>query len=884
MIHSDPAAVRHRPAQRGALMVGTALAGLSMLALATPLLAVPALADTVTEPAADTAAAGELPTIIVTARRVEENLQEVPLTIRVLTAEEIDREGVRNLNDVARLSAGLSYEIGAFPNDTRPSLRGLAAERGRPSVAIMLDGQDLSGENLSIAGGTAGVVPDVIDIERIEVVKGPQSVLFGRNAFAGAINFIPRRPSFTPEGMIMLEAASGDQASVGASWSGPIIPDLLAVRVNAAARTSGGFYSNPITRNELGVQDFAGGTLALRFTPTQTLTLDASWQTTTLDMSDLPTAYVPANARLPVPGGTFTAGPPGTPPTACPPSLTGLPAAVVRSCTRGVFLGELRASERDIQMGLNEQTLSPPDGMETTQDIAALRARWQSALGDVIYSYGWLNNESIIEQDGDFTSFPAPPGFVLSLSVINQLDYENQHDDHNLYWTHTLGAVDLLLGVQVFREESSLLNNSRFWLRNPASPLGGPPFFLSNRQRDNGFPAFITRDTSYEAVYGRVRWSITDRLRLGLENRYSREDITYTIPGFRLQDTSLSLLTPRCIPGLAQGAVFAGVPGPTVPPPGVVVACPRTEALAYEENTPRVTLDYRLTDDLMVYAIAARGYKPGGFNTNEVIELTGQSYLPEFVDALELGFKSQSLDRSLLVNAAIYHYDYTDQQIGVQRNQAGAGGTIVAVAGIVNAAAVESQGGELEVVWFPLDQLELAFSYAYTDATFQNYVGGPPPGSPAAAFTACGVPQGQTSSDQFRTEAGNACADFSGRRVPKTPEHALNASAIWRQPIAGSQNSWFAEVAAQHRSERFTDESNLTTLPAYTNVDLRVGLELGPATLMAFVQNATDDDSIRVAQRNIDAGNPEGFAPGRAFTAYLPTPRVWGVRTIIRFQ
>ncbi|MEN9873443.1 MAG: hypothetical protein RL186_340, partial [Pseudomonadota bacterium] len=91
--------------------------------------------------------------IIVTARRIEENLQEVPLSIRVLKQAEIEREGVRNIDDVARLSAGLTYDLGAFPNDTRPAVRGMQSERGRPSVAIMLDGQDLSGENLSIAGG-----------------------------------------------------------------------------------------------------------------------------------------------------------------------------------------------------------------------------------------------------------------------------------------------------------------------------------------------------------------------------------------------------------------------------------------------------------------------------------------------------------------------------------------------------------------------------------------------------------------------------------------------------------------------------------------------------------------------------------------------------------
>ena len=170
-----------------------------------------------------------------------------------------------------------------------------------------------------------------------------------------------------------------------------------------------------------------------------------------------------------------------------------------------------------------------------------------------------------------------------------------------------------------------------------------------------------------------------------------------------------------------------GVPGPDVPPPGTVQACPRTETLSYDEWTPRLTLDYRLRDNMMIYGNVARGFKPGGFNTNEVIELDGQGYLPEFVDAYEIGMKTQWLDDDLFIDMALFYNDYTDQQIGVQRNQAGAGGTVVAVPGIVNAASVESRGIEVTAGWFLDNGLDLSLAYAYTDAEFQNYVQGPSP-------------------------------------------------------------------------------------------------------------------------------------------------------------
>ncbi|MEN9855904.1 MAG: hypothetical protein RLZZ157_1030, partial [Pseudomonadota bacterium] len=758
--------------------------------------------------------------IIVTARRIEENLQEVPLSIRVLKQAEIEREGVRNIDDVARLSAGLTYDLGAFPNDTRPAVRGMQSERGRPSVAIMLDGQDLSGENLSIAGGTSGIAADLIDLERIELVKGPQSTLYGRNAFAGAINYVSRKPSFTRETNFSLDFATGGQIAATGSTTGTLIEDKLAYRINAAVRETEGFWTNPVNGGPLGAESSRGGSLALLFTPTSDLEFSLRYQVNRMDNSDYPTAYLPSNTRRQVPGGTYTAGPPGTPASNCPSSLTGLPAAVVTACTRGAYVGKITASIKDVQMGFNEQTGAPPSGMEMDQQVGQFQAKWRTDFGTLTYKLGYLKNDSFIEQDGDFTSFAAAPGPVLSLSALNQLTYVNEHIDQDLFWTHKVGGFSLLLGAQIFHEDSDLTNDSKFWLRNPNSPLAGAPFNLNNRQTTSGYPALITRETDYQAFYGAVKWEVTDRLTVGVEARHNSDDITYSIPGFRLQDTSLSKLIPRCIVGLAQGATFQGVFGPTVPPPGVVVACPRTETLSYEETTPRLTLDYKLSDNVLLYASGARGYKPGGYNTNEVNELAGQGYLPEFVTAYELGIKSRLFDQRLTVNADVYFNDYTDQQIGVQRNNVGATGTIVATAGIINAGSVEAKGFELDTNFIVNDRLELSLGYAYTDAVFKTYVGGPPPGATAADFVACGVPNGQTSSDQTRADAGNACADFSGKDVGKSPKHAINASAFYKAPLGNSDNNWFVELSGQYRSKRFTDESNLVYLPEYTNLEL----------------------------------------------------------------
>lgn len=821
--------------------------------------------------------------VIVTARRIEEVANTVPLTISVISEDQIILQGVNNLEDVARLTPGLTFDIGGFPNDTRPAVRGMQSERGRPSVAVMLDGIDLSGENLAIAGGTAGIVPDLIDLQRIEVVKGPQTTLYGRSAFAGAINYISIKPSDTLEGRLLLEGAEYGQLRAVGTLSGPILDDLLSYRVNVAYRETDGFWTNPVNGGPLDAENFDGFAGALRFTPGDDWDITVRYQNSSTENSDYATAYIPANTRLPVPGGTYTAGPPGSPPIPCPSDLTSAPPPVVAACTRGTVVGPIVADISDVQMGVNEETGEPPRGLMLDQQLLTIEAVWETGIGGFHYNFGWIDNDSFIEADGDFTDFPAPPGFVLSLSALQQLNYADERFDNNLFWTDSFGSVDLLIGAQWLDEDSSLVNSSKFWLRNPDSPLSGPPFFLSSQQTSNPYPVTITRDTQYTAIYGSLKWQINDKLRLGVETRLNSDEITYTISGWTLQDTSLRGLQPVCLPGIPQGAIFMGVPGPDVPPPGTVQACPRTETLSYDEWTPRLTLDYRLRDNMMIYGNVARGFKPGGFNTNEVIELDGQGYLPEFVDAYEIGMKTQWLDDDLFIDIALFYNDYTDQQIGVQRNQAGAGGTVVAVPGIVNAASVESRGIEVTAGWFLDNGLDLSLAYAYTDAEFQNYVQGPAPTAGPDSFAACGVPEGQTSSAQVRAEAGNACADFSGNAVAKNPEHALNLTALYRDNLGKSSNTWFVELSSQYRSKRYVDEANLSWMPGYTNYDLQLGLEFKQFTVIGFVTNLTDEDTIRNAQRNVDPGNPEGFAPGRAIIAYLPEPRVAGLRVVYQF-
>ena len=137
--------------------------------------------------------------ITVTARKKAENLQDVPISVNVVTSDMLDRMGIKDLQDVTKLDPSLVFDRGFAPDDIRVVVRGIDNGRGRPVVATVIDGVDISSEALATAGASQLISPRLIDIERVEIVKGPQIALYGRTAFAGAIQYVTKGASEEPE-------------------------------------------------------------------------------------------------------------------------------------------------------------------------------------------------------------------------------------------------------------------------------------------------------------------------------------------------------------------------------------------------------------------------------------------------------------------------------------------------------------------------------------------------------------------------------------------------------------------------------------------------------------------------------------------------------------
>lgn len=208
--------------------------------------------------------------IVVSTRRTDENVQDVPIAVDAISAEQIARMGIGSVEDVTKLSTSVQFDQSYGPADTRIAIRGLSNTRGRSNVAFLVDNVDTTTENFISAG--SGLLTNqrlLVDVEQIEIVKGPQSALFGRAAFAGAISYTTADPGDEFEGDLRLTAGDAGLFELSGVLGGPVIgmEDKLGVRVSGTYWTEDGFYTNSVSGNQVGGQEGWGTAVTALFTP-----------------------------------------------------------------------------------------------------------------------------------------------------------------------------------------------------------------------------------------------------------------------------------------------------------------------------------------------------------------------------------------------------------------------------------------------------------------------------------------------------------------------------------------------------------------------------------------------------------------------------------------
>lgn len=821
---------------------------------------------------AATPAFAQVEEIIVTARRREENLQQIPVSVSVLNEQRVQQEGIRDIADVAQLTPGLIFDTGVWASDTRVSIRGLFARAGRPSAAILVDGIDASGEALESSGGSALLNQRLLDVERIEVVKGPQSALYGRTAFAGAINYVTRRPSLDGwefDGMV--DGADYGQRELRAAISGPL-SETFAFRLLGSSYHSDGFYRNQTNGEELGGGDSRGVALGLLWQPSDAFSAYLHTTYSDQEYDPMAVAVVPANEvrTMMVPAYDSSTGEPiGT-------RLGGLE----------MITGTVRAGERDVRISSDPRTGKNYSGTDDEVFRTNLILEWNLGRTTLKSLSSYLDADTGLqidvsqqasgpgEEDDDGIVQQYEIGGVAGNPLVNYAGFNTAGDylfkyeqfSQDIIWSSNYddSRWSWLIGANYYQEEASSLNNTRLWYRDPNVTVSGLamcnlPGVPCSYAESAPFGKTTYRDTTSYSAFGLVSFEIVENVTLTAEARVIYDEVEVYASNDRALNYQLGLPSSR-------------------PPIG-----PNPYGKVDDTNVvPRFSVDWRVNDGLTLYASAANGIKPPTFNTIDFIDPDILRVEKEDLWAYELGAKTTWLDGRLLFNAAAYYNDYQDQQVFIQYPAIEGLFPPTPRNGSANAAEVTVWGAELELLWLPTDNLTLSLGYAYNNGEYDSLVLSELVSRPNLVGIA----------NQIR--AGNDDGDFSGNDTIGSPDHSLAWQARYQRPMNGDI-SWFAQTTGQYQGERYADIANLIELEDYTVVNFQLGLEGSNWALIAYLDNAFDDDTIRYAQEFIDqrkgftqmANTPAGFAsmgfPASAL-AYLPDPRVFGVRFMVKVR
>jgi outer membrane receptor protein involved in Fe transport len=832
--------------------------------------------------------------IVVTTRKRAENLQEVPIAITAITAEAIERQGIRDVADVVKQSPSVSFDKGFSPDDNRIAIRGITANRGRPAVATLVDGIDISSEAIGVAGGSLLINPRLLDVERIEVVKGPQSALYGRSAFAGAVQYVTKSPSETWESEVSADVGSYGHLSGTASVSGPV-SDKIGVRLQGLGWNENGYYRNTITGNKVGGGSGGGGALTAQFEPTDDLTFKARVDYSKDSFDQPAQAVVLNNTTLRVPAAASTCNGGFIPDAACPflPSgvrnvafamefLTGN-RGIYNDAVQPVYAGAIPdASQLAVTYSPNFRASG---GLPTTQDFegsdrevlrGSLIGTWEQDYGT--FSSLTAGADATVDQLIDLDKY-AIAGAALGVdnsTIAQVLDTKTKTDLFSqelrfqssfdspvqisvggLYWHEKasqdgrnntiVGAGTLCVGQQGFNPAA-----------NPTPFPGNCPGFSSIpvgqfyddvdavRITDN-----ITRVTNHYSAYGLVEWNITEDLNFSVEARLVNEKLRLTGPDTLPMGNPQAGGDPATV-GPGQ-AILCGQAGTCARTPFVPYGARGFGAVGFRAvtfrrsetyTTPKATIEYKYSEDDLAYASFAQGRKPGGFSTitigsfgvdaNHDGSPSEISFDPEKVYVYEAGLKTLSYNNRLQFNIAGFYQDYADKQVSTQAVIGGQLGNV-----ITNASSAEIYGAEIDAVAKSSDHVTLAASYTYLHGRYKDFVVSSTGANEIARVGNC---------TRVTTGTSVACQiDRKGNTIENTPTHSFAASINYTNQFMDTDYEWFAEANGRYRSKRWLDQDNVAFVEDHFIADVRVGLTGDVWEIVAYSDNVLRSRTVQSA-------------------------------------
>ena len=657
-------------------------------ACALPVFVTPAFAqDTAQDdPANATESSGNV--IIVTANKREENLQEVPISITAFSQEELDRRGVTGLEGIQESTPNLNFSAqSADANVARVTLRGIGTETlvggGDPGVALHIDGVYV-GRNSAAAG-------DVFDVARVEVLRGPQGTLYGRNATGGSVNIITQRPVSTVEGYADVSYGNYNALRVRGVLNVPLT-DTLSSRVAIFSDSHDGYYDNLYEPGrDAGDKHTTGGRLQLLWEPTDTAEV-------------LVRGYF-QNSEGVGPGSRFLGADIATANGYPAIQQIGAGSGGQRVVADAYGLGVTAEGNPILPRptGFYEVRKNAPEFLDMRIkgiDLEATVDLSDSILFRSISSYQTNDNEILVDADNS----------ELAIETRRRDSSANQFSQEFNLISQGDSAFDWIIGAYYYREKL----DETFESITPAglvpltTPL--PPFSVAGGSGVRQLRIAEAEVDSY-ALFGQASYELIDGLTLTAGLRHTWDDKS------QFRETGGGV-------GITNNVRVGPPPVASGPLP------PDSGEASFSELTYRFSASYQLTPDNMVFASYSRGYKSGGFDYNGAVDLVGDgqnAYDPEFVDAYEIGVKNTFWDRRVLLNLTGFYYDYTDLQVFRLTTE----GPVTD-----NAAQSTIWGVEAEMRFKPVDALTLEGSIGYLDATYDEYdVEVPPPTTSFAGQT-----------------------------------------------------------------------------------------------------------------------------------------------------
>lgn len=843
-------------------------------ALATAVISVLALDVAVAQVPTEGNGADQISEIIVTARKREESLQDVPINITAFTQEVLERRNISSLADVAKLSSSLIVDNGTTPSGSRIVFRGLSPQRGRPNAAILVDGIDTTSEALTFVGSGMLAMERLLDLERIEIVKGPQSALYGRSAFNGAIQYVTKDPSDLLEGRVSFNTDNHELYDISAGISGPL-SDTVGFRLNGNYWSERGYYREEATHSYVGGGQGKGAALTLKVTPTDSFSARARVSHVDNDYDEPAMAFVPHNLIL-------------------EPPIEGTEAGVYAGSANNVYWGEVPSSEElKIMLSPDPRTGKPYPGSTSRYTRASLHLSWDVGVGTIDSWTGYTDADDWVFQDGERDSIlEGPEGRKRNVALIGAeyrfQDMTQQFNQELRFSSAFDGPVQFTVGGLYWQEDARIRSaNVGISCTPTRCPNENVSTILSNPDFSPIPTIRATRDIEHVSGYGLVEWQMTETVAVTAEVRLSHEEEI-------VQGLHCSLPTVDGVPCADPFDPGRAIYGPSTllrnnltTAPGELIASERSSNFA----TPRFTMQWTPVEAAMVYVSAAKGVKPGGtttvtagtwFDARSDFDISDNLYGPEKLWNYELGGKFEWLDRRLVTNAAIFKQDYTDKQVpSLVSTPSGLNATR-----ILNAGAARLWGAELDVMYMPTDSLTLAAAYTWLDTEYTSFDVISDSGNEAIRNGVCNVVQ---------VGEDLAChASLAGRKLENAPEHSLVLRSGYTAPAKGlsammsDDVSWLIELDGRFQDERFLDAANRKWLDSYWLANFRIGLTAESWEVLLYIDNLFDDRTVKTAQAQgsgVDKQrtNPRSTVSSDLVQVTMPDPRTYGLRATFNF-